>query len=102
MAQIIWNNDGQGEFDFDYLLKITSEEFVKQFEQVFDIANDERLSRKVLKVTVNESLSAGSVEVCIINDTIVSILTYNRHSKDINVVILEKDQLINIMDVMNQ
>lgn len=102
MAKIIWNNNGQGEFDFEYLLKITSEEFVKRFEQVFDIANDETSFRKVLRVIVDEFASAGSVDVYIINDTTVSILTYNRYSNDINVVVLGKDNLIDILDVMDQ
>lgn len=33
MAEIIWENNGQGKFDFDYLLKLTNQDFCDDVAQ---------------------------------------------------------------------
>jgi len=33
MEEVVWNVNGQGEFDFDYLLNLTNQEFVECVEK---------------------------------------------------------------------
>lgn len=74
MAEIIWKN-GQGEFDFDYLLNITSAEFVKKVSFVMD--NRGFRGAKVNKLEFND------VDVLIIFDWGLYVFTFNYISKTI-------------------
>ncbi|MFJ8462251.1 hypothetical protein ACIQ57_24575 [Lysinibacillus xylanilyticus] len=40
MAEVIWNGNGQGEFDFDYLANLTDVEFAKSVEGFIGVSSD--------------------------------------------------------------
>ena len=68
MAEIIWNANGQGEFDFDYLLNLTDDFFVERVKK--DIDNP---FFKSMKISVGERF----VKVIIVNDGLVYLRSYD-------------------------
>lgn len=92
MVEIVWNN-GQGEFDFDYLLKITNQEFVDRITSSIDIS-DIRL--KSVKVVDAEHV----VSVTVVGTSAVTHFDYWKSSCIIESVVLGIDDLQWILSKM--
>lgn len=70
MTEIVWNNDGQGEYDFDYLLKLTDEDFVRAVK--LDSKNAQSI-----KVTNYSNV----VQVLVVTSAAVYIHLYQKDDK---------------------
>lgn len=92
MVEIIWNN-GQGEFDFDYLLKITNQEFVDRITSSIDIS-DIRL--KSVKVVDAEHV----VSVTVVGTSAVTHFDFWKSSGTIDRVVLGISDLRWMLNVM--
>lgn len=84
MAEIVWNN-GQGEFDFDYLLNLTDANFVDVVS--FALGSEHFKSVKV-------QVEQDCINAIVVTKFSVSIYTYNRFMKKYHVSFLDNDTLI--------
>ncbi|MEK5081070.1 hypothetical protein MKX73_19280 [Solibacillus sp. FSL W7-1436] len=85
MTEMVWSKDGQGEFDFDYLLNITNRHFVNLIAN--SINGDYFKSIKILK-------DSSSVQVIIANRWGVKIYYFDTKSKSYQASIIDADNLV--------
>lgn len=91
MAEIVWSKDGQGEFDFDYLLNLTNQNFVGFIEN--------RINQdyfKSIKIIENRS----SVEVIVANTWGVRIYDFDRINKRYEATAINTDDLVWALNVI--
>lgn len=91
MAEVIWNANGQGEFDFDYLLKITNENFVVEFEK--DL---KKYNFKFVEVFDNEYL----VRLHAVDSRFLYIYSFDKLRKTKSFVLLNYMQLERYLEVI--
>lgn len=92
MAEVVWNANGQGEFDFDYLLNLTDEKFVKQVTTMLDSKRN-----KAIKVIDLGYL----VQVLMVEKYVVQIFIFNKEDKEISFAVLNKDDVDWVGSVFN-
>ena len=89
MAEVIWENNGQGKFDFDYLLKLTNQDFCDAVANYLDRSN---VRNDVVK-TIKVDDSFVSVDVFIVHSHGLQVFTYFKHGKE------QKESFINSVDL---
>lgn len=75
MTELVWNANGQGEFDFDYLLNLTSQVFVDVVSRA--LCDEFRGTLKSIKVED----TGDFVRVYIIQGAILSVYNYFKNDK---------------------
>lgn len=78
MTEIVWNNDGQGEFDFDYLLNLTDRDFSDLVAAFVNNCVKRNDFIKTIRVKNDESLS---LDVFIVLTHGLQVFTYFHGSK---------------------
>lgn len=78
MTKVIWNENGQGEFDFEYLLNLTSEEFIEEFKNYFDVLSSR--NRKVV-VKIEESYCGNTIHIYLTNGGTCVVYDFYKESK---------------------
>lgn len=91
MAEIIWTKDGQGQFDFDYLLNLTNQDFV-------DVITNQ-LSRPHVK-SIKVMTSLLFVEVFVVSTYSVRVYNYHQSTGIYDTTSLNDSDLLWILEVM--
>jgi len=89
MAEIIWENNGQGKFDFDYLLKLTNQDFCDAVSDFLDRSRDRNDFVKTIKLDDTSSY----VQVFIVVNHGLQVFTYFKLSKN------QRGAFINSLDL---
>lgn len=97
MAEIMWTKDGQGQFDFDYLLNLTNQDFVDVIAKFID--KDYVKQVKVIKKDIT-----NYVEVIIVNRHSVRTFVYTGTSVNLDYesTSLSIDDLMWALEVMQR
>lgn len=91
MTELVWNANGQGEFDFDYLLKLTNENFVSEFEK--DL---KKYNFKFVEIFDNEYL----VRLHAVDSHFLYIYSFDKLRKTMSFVLLNYMQLERYLEVI--
>ena len=92
MAEVVWNANGQGEFDFDYLLKLTNQEFVDRVKKsITDIFQN----NATVKVQVGDQ-----VKVFVADNNFVHIHVFSKILQASRSYFLNKYEIDWISEVM--
>lgn len=95
MTKIVWNN-GQGEFDFDYLLNITNQEFVDLVSHSMK-SDDDIFELKSVKVSEFQ----GYVKLVLLFGDVIQVFEYHKTMDRIHVVSIGRSELRWALDVMD-
>lgn len=96
MAEIVWLNNGQGEFDFDYLLNLTDQNFCDYFSS--RLSGLEEISNvKAIKVENNVSVT---VQVTVVTNGGIVVFQYWKDNGRCDSVTIGGIDLSWIMEVM--
>lgn len=91
MTNIVWSKTGQGEFDFDFLLNLTNEDFVNVISKQLDRPNIKSIKIKP---------SFGLVEVIVVAISSVRVFNFCLSTSTYETIALNDDDLTWALEVM--